>query len=325
MLTAVVSPLESSVRLFRRLRRIWKPNSILDADGEVVGYQTPGLILVRQTKDSRIELGEFLAVQDPIGKSRIALAIDHVGRDEGILLRTLEAIDVQIPAFIEDQLSRLVPNSAVAIQNHGEHLGACSLVDLKRFLIGLVAPETSIQTLFFEVVNGTGNLEEGRLVETRIGGRMVTYQVVNGLTKEEIVHQKNTFGYARAQAQKIGEWNALSSRFRVAKWLPDPNAPVFLKAVGSFEPRSHAIGHFPGTNYGVSLRRENEQEIGIQSLVTHNTAILGILGVGKSSLALELVERILSENIKVICLDWRRGEIQSSAECGGGRQRQGLF
>src|SRR5262249_32874048 len=135
------------------------------------------------------------------------------------------------------------------------------------------------------------------------GGRMVTYQVVNGLTKEEIVYQKNTFGYARAQAQKIGEWDAQSNKFRIAKWLPHPNGPVFLKSIGSFDARLECIGHFPGTNYGVSLRQENGQESGIQSLVTHNTAILGILGVGKSSLALELVERILAENIKVICLD----------------------
>ena len=141
------------------------------------------------------------------------------------------------------------------------------------------------------------------MVETRIGEQIVAYQVVNGLTKEEIVYQKNTFGYARAQAQKIGEWDPQTNRFRLAKWLPEPNSPVFLKAVGIFEPRADTIGHFPGTSYGVALRKENGQETGIQSLVTHNTAILGILGVGKSSLALELVERIMAEQIKVICLD----------------------
>jgi DNA helicase HerA-like ATPase len=37
--------------------------------------------------------------------------------------------------------------------------------------------------------------------------------------------------------------------------------------------------------------------------VTHNAAILGILGVGKSMLAIELVERMLTVGIKVICLD----------------------
>jgi len=38
----------------------------------------------------------------------------------------------------------------------------------------------------------------------------------------------------------------------------------------------------------------------VQQLVTHNGAILGILGAGKTFLALELVERMLLEGIKVI-------------------------
>ena len=55
------------------------------------------------------------------------------------------------------------------------------------------------------------------------------------------------------------------------------------------------IGHFPGTNYPVTIDPD--------FLVTHNCAILGILGAGKSFLTLELVERIIGESIKVICLD----------------------
>ena len=303
VLTALISPLEGSVRLFRRLRRIWYPNILLDADGEAVAYQTPGLILVRQTLNSKAEPGGFVAIKDPIGKPRLALALDHVGRDEGILLRTLEPSDVEAPAIIEQQLSSLPPHSAVAITIRADDSEIASLLELRKSLVGIVAPDTSIRALFFEVVNRTTGLQEGRLVETRIGKQIVTYQVVNGLTKEEIVYQKNTFGFARAQAQKIGEWDERANRFRLAKWLPEPNSPVLLRSVSSFEPRSDAIGHFPGTNYGVTLRKENGQETGIQSLVTYNTAILGILGIGKSSLALELVERIMAQNIKVICLD----------------------
>lgn len=41
----------------------------------------------------------------------------------------------------------------------------------------------------------------------------------------------------------------------------------------------------------------------VHQLVTHNSAILGILGAGKTFLALELVERMLREGIKVIALD----------------------
>jgi DNA helicase HerA-like ATPase len=141
------------------------------------------------------------------------------------------------------------------------------------------------------------------LVEVRIGKRLVTYQLVSGVTKEEIVQQKNTHGFARAQAQKIGEWDATAKRFKFAKWLPQPNAPVFLKASAKFAPQIDAVGHFPGTDYGISLRKKDGNEVGLHALVTHNTAILGILGVGKSSIALELVERMMAEGIKVVCLD----------------------
>ena len=41
----------------------------------------------------------------------------------------------------------------------------------------------------------------------------------------------------------------------------------------------------------------------VSDAVTHNTAILGILGIGKSYLSIELVERMISQGIKVICLD----------------------
>ena len=41
----------------------------------------------------------------------------------------------------------------------------------------------------------------------------------------------------------------------------------------------------------------------INALVTHNTAILGILGVGKSCLTFELIKKIVASGTKVICLD----------------------
>jgi DNA helicase HerA-like ATPase len=63
----------------------------------------------------------------------------------------------------------------------------------------------------------------------------------------------------------------------------------------TYVPNKEAIGHFPGTNFSV--------EIESNLAVTHNTAILGVLGSGKSFLALELVERLIVEGIKVVALD----------------------
>jgi hypothetical protein len=295
VLTAVLSPLEGSLKIGRRLRRIFIPNMVFDSDGEVVAYQTPGLILVRQLGAGKIETGDVVAVHDPLGKTRLALALDNVGRDEGVLLRTIEIADAKVSDELREQLSALQPNAVVRVPSPDEGVAQNRLVKTKETLVGLVAPDTSVERLFFEVVKEEG-LEEGRLVEVQIGKRVVTYQLVNGLTKEEVVQQKNTHGFARAQAQKIGEWDAESKRFKFVKWLPAPNAPVFLKSTADFVASSNAVGHFPGTNYPVSVKS-------IDELVTHNTAILGILGVGKSMLAIELVERIIANGTKVICLD----------------------
>ena len=295
VLTGGLSPLEGSLRIGRRLRRIFKPNAIFDADGEVVAYQTPGLILVRQFNSGKIESGDVVAVQDPLEKTRLAVALDNVGRDEGILLRTIEIEDAEISVELREQLSALLPNAVVRIPLQEEAIAQNRLVKMKNALVGLVAPDTSVEKLFFEVVREEG-LEEGRLVEVQIGKRVVTYQLVNGLTKEEVIQHKNTHGFARAQAQKIGEWDVVSKKFSFVKWLPAPNAPVFLRSATGFQPTSSAVGHFPGTDYPVSVKS-------VHDLVTHNTAILGILGIGKSMLAMELVERMMATGVKAICVD----------------------
>jgi hypothetical protein len=295
ILTGVLSPLEGVYNLGKRIMRIFGSNTMLEADGEVVAYQTPGLILIRQFGSGKIESGEIVAVHDPLGKMRLALALDHVGRDEGVLLRTIEITDAKVSEELRGQLASLQPNAVARVSVDEAKISKSRLIKTKGDVVGLVAADTSVERLFFEVVNNE-DLEEGRLVEVQIGSHYVTYQLVNGLTKEEIVQQKNTHGFARAQGQKIGEWDAEAKRFKFVKWLPAPNAPVFLKTTKDFEQSSSAIGHFPGTDYPVSIKS-------IDELVTHNTAILGILGVGKSMLAIELVERMIASGIKAICID----------------------
>lgn len=299
ILTAVLSPVEASFQIGRRIRRIWKGQSILNVDGEVVAYQIPDVVLIRQSLESQVKPGSFLAIKDPHRKARIGLALDYVGRDEGILLRAIEICDAKAAEI--SQIGHLPFNAVAGVTGFdGSDKNELSL--LKENLVGIVASDTSIEKMFFEVVNGS-DIEEGRLVEVAVGKRLVMYQLVNGLTKEEIVHQKNTRGYARAQAQKIGEWDVASKRFKSVKWLPELNAPVYLKKIEDFQFNPTGIGYFPGTNYSVTLREKAGENIGLQSLVTHNTAILGILGVGKSTLALELVERMMVAGIKVICID----------------------
>ena len=164
-----------------------------------------------------------------------------------------------------------------------------------RNLVGVVLPDTNLVSLIFEVVAEGSGIEEGRLVETAIRGQRVLFQVVEGASKEELLLQKNSYGYARAKARKIGRWNASTGRFESVGWIPLVNEPVFLVEEGEASFAPEAIGQFPGTDYPVRLS--------VKELVTHNAAILGILGTGKTMLAMELVERMMAENVRVICLD----------------------
>ncbi|MGF1671025.1 MAG: helicase HerA domain-containing protein [Balneolaceae bacterium] len=119
---------------------------------------------------------------------------------------------------------------------------------------------------------------------------------MDGLTREDIVVQKNKYGFARATAVKIGAWDKKNKKFIPVKWLPDINSPVYLKQAVDHELDAFSVGHFPKTNYNVHVENINE-------LVTHNTAILGILGIGKSMLSIELVERLIANKTKVIVVD----------------------
>ncbi|HEC11833.1 MAG TPA: DUF87 domain-containing protein [Acidiferrobacteraceae bacterium] len=294
----VTSPIEIFARLVNKLLEIWKPRLSIKVIGEVIAYQTPNIVLIRQIASKHTKLGTPLLIKDPHAPEQIGMALDYVGRDAGMLLR---AIELGIPKDTDNlgTVRKGVPvNSVVnieidAIDQQGNIIS--EILHRSKEIVGIVAPETSIERLYFEVVQ-VSDLEEGRLVETYIGDNHVLYQVINGLTKEDIVQQKNKYGYARAQAQKVGIWDDDAQKFLPAKWLPSLNAPVFLKTVEEYQQNVDAIGHFPETNYTVGIKN-------IHELVTHNTAILGILGVGKSMLAIELVERMMAAGIKVICID----------------------
>jgi len=119
--------------------------------------------------------------------------------------------------------------------------------------------------------------------------------VIDGVTREEIIQQKNTRGFVRANAKKVGIWNQKISGFEPAPWLPQPNEPVLLVTRQESTTNKDVVGYFPGTQYPIVVDPN--------LLVTHNTAILGILGVGKSFLSLELVERTIRAGTKVVCLD----------------------
>lgn len=305
-MTVITGVLLSSVFLtsdhfnkFRRFTRIWKVDLVTDVVGEIVAHKTPGIVILRQKVRGVVPFGTILYLRDEHFSPHLGLSIGYFGRDSSLLLRV---ITMPICKDIEKKLEevrRITPIGCASDCNY--IIGDKSinkkvpLLEQSDHIVGIVAQDTSLEHLYIEVIQ-TLDIEEGRLVQVSIKEKPVIYQVIEGITKEEVIYQKNTYGYAQAKARKIGIWDDDKQKFTPAKWIPELNAPVIIKRRVKSTPDVGAIGHFPDSSYNVKLES-------VHDLVTHNTAILGILGVGKSMLAIELVERMIKENIKVICLD----------------------
>jgi len=294
-IVVVLRPVESILGFVDWAREQW---GLVRADqviGVIAAYQSPGIVLVRQLGDNSAPRGTPMVVADDNGPWMLGVALNYVGRDEGNLLRVLT---VRLPKGLKSRISKL-PEArgtgiALALSAAPEELADVPAIHWINRLCGVVVSDTNLDYVLFEVTEDRG-LAEGRLVEARIGDHHVIFQIIDGLTREEIVQQKNTYGYARAKARKIGRWDANAGKFVPVKWLPQINAPVFLLESDEHVVSPSAIGHFPNTSFDVGLN--------ISDAVTHNTAILGILGIGKSYLSIELVERMIADGIKVICLD----------------------
>lgn len=139
---------------------------------------------------------------------------------------------------------------------------------------------------------------EGTILEATIGDKSVLYQIIDGRTEEEGLDQKDSHGYTIGTAQKLGEYDIEKNELETVKWLPEIYTPIFLLKPQEIEyDAKRFIGNLPNTNYGFPIKEPD-------TLVTHNTAILGILGIGKSCLTFELIQKLIdTTDVKIVCID----------------------
>ncbi len=289
----VFKPLEYLIYFIKRFKISWAITETYNRLGQIVGHETPNILLIREDDGRQARFGDIILARTDYGQPGLALALDHVGFAEGRWLRAVHLLGAKIESLA---IPKSLDNVVFLIDPSMLDQNAKNLVaKAKNYLIGIVASGTTIERLNIEILKSDLSITSGSLVEVVIGTRKVLYQIIDGITQEEIIQQKNTRGFVCAHAKKIGSWNAEERNFEPVPWLPQPNEMVFLVCPEQQIVEKDAIGHFPGTSYPVCIDPH--------LLVTHNAAILGILGVGKSFLALELVERMINAGIKVVCLD----------------------
>lgn len=148
-------------------------------------------------------------------------------------------------------------------------------------------------------------LTEGTIVVAAINGRETLFQIIGGQTSKEVLENHNKSGYIVCVAQKLGQYNYEANTIDSVKWLPNMYTPLFFKSEQQVhvsvteraDKEINKIGVLPNTSMRIDIKDWD-------SLVTHNTAILGILGIGKSCLTFELIQKIIhNTDVQVICFD----------------------
>jgi hypothetical protein len=163
-------------------------------------------------------------------------------------------------------------------------------------VVGFTASGTSINALRGAVSAAAedAQIEEGRLIIASIRNRDVLFQVTDAAISESPIADGRHAGFV-VDAQKLGVWDEAHSSFELVPWLPTPGTPVRLKQREDVQFEESGLGFVPGSAYAIRFEPT--------PAVTHNTAILGILGSGKTTLAREMICRAVMANIKVLVFD----------------------
>jgi len=118
--------------------------------------------------------------------------------------------------------------------------------------VGIVIEGSNIGKIRFEYSKKTDDLQEGDLLELKIGARRLFYQVISGTTYMEVLEAKNETGLIQGEAIQLGEWLNSSLSFQKYGWVPSINTPLFLADTSDIQVEEYSypeykLGVIPGT------------------------------------------------------------------------------
>lgn len=236
----------------------------------------------------------------------IYLFQDSTGDSVKIDLKSKKVISDSKSIFNKTNSVYIIDKSTLG-QKECEVIDANLLYKDKGDFVGYVTVGSNINTINFSLIRDNSQedrrVSEGSILKTKIYGVDTIYQVLDGNTREEHLQDFDSHGYVMGVARKLGRYDTDKKELNTSKWLPPIYAPLFYA--------------FPVTNQDSELKRIAKESIGrlpqtsievpisnFPALVTHNTAILGILGIGKSCLTHELILKIVDKTkTQVICID----------------------
>lgn len=259
--------------------------------GKIFGVQSKNTFLVKlsveRTESLKLfDFVEFLYSVDEKEHKGIVLDVYLLDQEQWIKVLTTAEID----HLFEKTIDKYIPDYIYKAVNPPEN-------DYLNRFVGLVYENSVIEKIKFSY-NSKVEIYSGQLIELYVNSHKVLYQVIQGITKNEQLTNKNESSFIVGEAIQLGEWNTEAGRFEQFGWVPSINTPLFL-ASQIFPPSPTAdeyiVGNIPNTNYPVILNKEYA--------VTHHTAVLGVTGSGKSVFARNLINQIANDDTKVIIVD----------------------
>lgn len=273
--------------------------------GKIKAYENPSLALVVLDRNLSLRDDEVLWLTREGNKAIACLPLSqsHLHEESWcrVLLTNIQVENLDLGGKFS---SRSIYHSegkmfSIPMENLSEDvqkkIQSEKLFSKKGKLFGYVAEDSHLNHIYFDIINSNLELFEGLLLEVSVRDENVVYQITDATLKCEGLAQKNTEGFTRGQARKIGVWNSGKDKFDTFDWIPSIYTPVCACDTEKAGFHPDYVGYIPGSEYRIKW----DAHLG----VTHNTAILGILGIGKSYLAYELIARMIKADIKVICLD----------------------
>jgi len=314
--------LEAISKLVNYLR-----NKIGDELGQAIGCENPLLYKVEidyaKHRVKPVEYGDLVAMETSANTAAVGMVIDkkyllnkrwlsiYLLQDKNGDVLKINLKDKKLTTepksiFAKENLVYLL-NFSLISSSLKEEIEKSPLYRDREQFIGYVSSGSNINTVNFSIAREANNLEqkisEGTILKTLIYGQETLYQVINGNSKEESLENFDRHGFIIGIARKLGKYKKDTKDLDVSKWMPSIFSPLFYAFPGIVsetrieEIAQNSIGRLPKTDLEIPIKD-------INAIVTHNTAILGILGIGKSCLTFELIKKVIENtSSKVICID----------------------
>ena len=276
-----------------------------NALGEIVGVQSKKIFLVKLFEDrtsiKKFDIVKFrYSMQDADDLAIAGIVFDTYFLNQEKQLKILQL------GGVDKNENILEKNIVYKISDKEESEKFADNLKINDF-IGVIIEGSKIEKIKFEYSKKQDDLQEGDLLELKIGKRKLFYQVVGGKTEKEKLEAKNETGFIEGEAIQLGEWQDEKFSFQKFGWLPSINTPIFKADTSKIKIPTYK---YPDYKLGVIPNTKLPSIINLNEAVSHHMALLGVTGSGKSFLAREIIKELNDNNTKVICVDFNNEFVQ---------------